>query len=96
MSMTGEEVLHIARLARLELSDDDVRLFAEQLGKILEYMQKLDELDTQKVEPTAHAITLRNVFRGDRMEAFGDPEKILVNSPDRKDDCFRVPKIIED
>lgn len=96
MAITPEEVLHIARLARLELSEDDVRLFTGQLGKILEYMNKLNELDIREVEPTAHAISLKNVFREDRVKAYGDKEKILRNSPDRQDDCFRVPKIIED
>lgn len=96
MSMTAEEVLHIARLARLALSDEEVQLFTEQLGNILEYMKKLGELDTRDVEGTAHAIALRNVYRNDKVYPFGDLEKILSNSPDRDEDCFRVPKIIED
>lgn len=96
MSITAEEVLYIARLARLSLSHDEVQLFTEQMGNILEYMKKLNELDTRNIEGTAHAITLRNVFRDDRVDPFGDLEKILSNSPDREEDCFRVPKIIED
>ncbi len=96
MPISAQEVLHIARLARLALTDDEVAAFTEQLGNIFEYMKKLNELDTQDIDETAHAITLRNVLREDRVESFADRERIFSNAPDREGDCFRVPKIIED
>ncbi len=96
MSITEKEVLHIARLARLSLSEEEVATFTGQLTKILEYMGKLNELKTEGVEPTAHAISLFNVMREDRAESFTKASEILLNAPDRDVDLFRVPRIIED
>ncbi|RMG60022.1 MAG: Asp-tRNA(Asn)/Glu-tRNA(Gln) amidotransferase subunit GatC [Deltaproteobacteria bacterium] len=96
MAITREEVLHIARLARLALTEDEVSLFTEQLGKILDYMAKLNELDVADVEPTAHAIEMTNVLREDVVTNGDQREEILSNAPDRSGDCFRVPRILED
>ena len=96
MAITREEVLHVARLARLALSDADADRLREQLGDLLEYMKQLDGLDTSGVVPTSHAVEMGTPFREDTVLPFGDPEAILSNAPDREDGFFRVPRIIED
>jgi len=96
MPITEGGVLHIARLARLTLTEEEVKIFTRQLGKILEYMGKLNELDSSGIEPTAHAISLSNVMRDDRATSSPDVEGILKNAPDREKDLLRVPRIIED
>ncbi len=96
MAITREEVLHIARLARLALSEEEIELFTEQLGKILDYMAKLNELDVAGIPPTAHAIEVTNVMRDDVVMGDDMREDILANAPERQGDCFRVPRILED
>jgi len=96
MSITREEVLHVARLARLALSESEVDRLREQLGNILGYIKQLDSLDTTNVVPTSHAVEMGTPFRDDSVHPFGDREAILRNAPDRQGDFFRVPRIIED
>jgi aspartyl-tRNA(Asn)/glutamyl-tRNA(Gln) amidotransferase subunit C len=96
MPITREEVLHVARLARLSLSEDEVGRLKEQLGNILSYIRQLDALDTRGVVPTSHAVETGTPFRDDVVRPFGDRESILANAPDRHEDYFRVPRIIED
>ena len=96
MAITREEVLHVARLARLSLSDDEADRLREQLGNILDYVRQLDTLDTKDVVPTSHAVEMGTPVRDDSVRPFGDKEAILSNAPDRFDDFFRVPRIIED
>lgn len=96
MAITREEVLHVARLARLSLSDAEAERFQEQLGNILSYIKQLDALDTRDVVPTSHAVEMGTPFRDDSVHPFGDKEAILANAPDREGDFFRVPRIIED
>lgn len=96
MAITREEVLHVARLARLSLSETEAERFREQLGNILSYIRKLDALDTKDVVPTSHAVEMGTPFRDDSVHPFGDKEAILANAPDREGDFFRVPRIIED
>lgn len=96
MSISRKEVLHIARLARLSLTEEEVDLFTEQLGKILQYMTELEKLDTSEVEPTSHAIEMHNVVREDGARRVAVVEEVLSNAPDREGDCFRVPRIMED
>jgi aspartyl-tRNA(Asn)/glutamyl-tRNA(Gln) amidotransferase subunit C len=91
--ITREEVLHIAKLARLKLTEEEVRLFQEQLGKLLEYFQKLSEVDTAGVEPLKHVIPLENVLRGDEPQESVSPEETLKNAPKRRGDYFEVPKV---
>jgi len=86
---------HLARLARLSLSDDEKKLFENQINGILSYMDKLNELDTANVEPTSHVISISNVVRDDLPKASLDREDALMNAPDRTDKFYRVPKIIE-
>jgi aspartyl-tRNA(Asn)/glutamyl-tRNA(Gln) amidotransferase subunit C len=96
MSLTKQEVEHIARLARLELSDGEKEEYTGQLNEILSFVEKLNQLDTTGIEPTAHAIQVQNVFRKDEIKPSMDPEAALSNAPDRTDNYFKVPKILED
>lgn len=96
MAITREEVLHVARLGRLALSPEEVDRLQAQMGDILSYIRQLDRLDTRDVVPTSHAVEMGTPFREDVARPFGDREAILSNAPDRADDFFRVPRIIED
>ncbi len=95
MSITAEEVRHIALLSRLELTDDEVKLYTGHLDQILQYVEKLKELDVEGVEPTSHAIPLYNVMREDVVEKSLSKEDALRNAPDRADPYYRVPKTTE-
>ncbi len=95
MSLTKKDVEYVARLARLELTEDEKETTTRQLGAILEYAQKLNALDTQAVEPTAHVLPLANVLRPDERLPSMDREDVLANAPDKAKGCFRVPKILE-
>ena len=96
MAITREEVQHVARLARLSLPEAEADRLREQLSAILDYVKQLDRLDTRDVLPTSHAVETGTPFREDAVRPFGDREAILANAPDRLNDCFRVPRIIED
>jgi len=89
------EIGHIALLARLELSEQEKDLFSRQLGSIIQYIEKLNELDTASVEPTAHVLPLHNVFREDIVQPSLPREMALQNAPEKNDQFYRVPKIIE-
>ncbi len=95
MSITREDVEHVARLARLRFQEHEMEQMTKELGSILKYMDQLREVDTTGVEPTTHAIELFNVFREDEVRPSMDVEEVLANAPSRKGDTFRVPKIIE-
>ena len=95
MSVDREDVLHIARLARLHLEDDEVETYRAQLSDILGYVEKLGELDTADVEPTTHAVPLRMNLREDEVEERLDRDAVLQNAPDTADGHFRVPKVVE-
>jgi aspartyl-tRNA(Asn)/glutamyl-tRNA(Gln) amidotransferase subunit C len=96
MGITREETLHVARLARLALSGGEADRLREQLGRLLDYMRQLDQLDTRDVVPTSHAVDIGTPFRDDAVRPFGDREALLRNAPDRAGEFFRVPRIIED
>ncbi len=95
MKITREEVAHVARLAMLEISEQETRLYTEQLNAILEYADKLKKLETEGIEPTAHVLPLRNVFREDEVLPCLPREKALANAPVEEDGMFRVPRVIE-
>ncbi|MFA4920230.1 MAG: Asp-tRNA(Asn)/Glu-tRNA(Gln) amidotransferase subunit GatC [Thermodesulfovibrionales bacterium] len=88
-------VEHIARLARLSVSEEEKQLFGPQLNNILGYMEKLNELDTKDVGPTSHVLSLSNVMRDDMPGNSIPREDALMNAPDHTDKFYRVPKIIE-
>jgi aspartyl-tRNA(Asn)/glutamyl-tRNA(Gln) amidotransferase subunit C len=85
----------VALLARLKLSNEEKELFSAQLGKVIGYIDTLNELDTTDVDPTSHVLPLKNVFRDDVVAPSLLREKTLQNAPESKDGFFRVPKIIE-
>jgi aspartyl-tRNA(Asn)/glutamyl-tRNA(Gln) amidotransferase subunit C len=91
MAITREEVLHVARLARLELTEEEVERFTQQLSAILEAVAKVSELDLDDVEPTAHPLDLVNVWAGDEPRACLPVEEALANAPDREAGFFKVP-----
>jgi aspartyl-tRNA(Asn)/glutamyl-tRNA(Gln) amidotransferase subunit C len=95
MKLTREEVLHIARLARLGLTEEDVDKFREQLSNILENFEILQQVDTTDVPPTAQALALQNVMRDDEVTPSLAPEDILANAPRREGDCFKVRAVLE-
>ena len=86
---------HLARLARLALSDEEQVRYRDQLGSILHYMETLNELDTSGIEATSHVISLRNVMREDSARPSLRREDALRNAPDGTGEFYRVPKIIE-
>lgn len=89
-----DDVKKVAHLARLELTEAEETQFAGQLSDILDYVQQLEELDTENVDPTAHAIDMRNITRSDRHSSYPHREDLLEGAPDREDDFFKVPKIL--
>ena len=95
MSISEEDVRKIAKLARLRLTDDEVKRYQGQLGKILDSMAELNALDTAKVEPTASVLGLSNVLRPDEPKPFKDVERLLSIAPDREGPYYKVRKVIE-
>ena len=95
MKISKEEIEHIALLARLSLSDEEKELFGIQLSSILDYMDKLNELDTGNIEPTSHVLSLHNVMRHDILTPSIPREDALMNAPASTEKFYRVPKIIE-
>ena len=95
MKITLQEVEHVARLARLALSEEEKEQMRSQLDRILAYMEKLNQLDTTGVEPTSHVIPMTNVFREDAVVPSLPREEALGNAPDPREGFFRVPRIIE-
>jgi len=89
-------VRHIGKLSRIALTEDEVQTFSRQIEAILEYFDKLQELDTSAVEPMVHAVEIHNVLADDAPEQGLTPEQALANAPQRDGDYFRVPKVIED
>ena len=95
MKLSREEVLHIARLARVGLTDDEINRLSEQLSNILENFEILQSVDTSNVPPTAQSIALQSVFREDEVAPSLPPDDILANAPRREGDCFRVRAVLE-
>lgn len=94
MAFSHDEVLKVARLAQLDLAQEEVETFAAQLGHIVQYIEQLDELDTTDVEPMAHGSGVTNVFREDQVQPSLDRESALANAPNRDAECFRVPPVL--
>jgi aspartyl-tRNA(Asn)/glutamyl-tRNA(Gln) amidotransferase subunit C len=91
MAITREEVLHVAKLARLELTDDEVERLTGQLGAILEAVSKVAELDLSDVPPTSHPLDLVNAWREDEPRDSLGLDEVFANAPQREGDLFRVP-----
>ena len=95
MKITRDVIEHVAHLGRLELDPDEVERYTAQLDSILEYMDKLNSLDTSGIEPMTHAIPNVNVFREDAITESFSVEASVGNAPERKGSFFKVPPIIE-
>jgi aspartyl-tRNA(Asn)/glutamyl-tRNA(Gln) amidotransferase subunit C len=94
MTLTPDDVLHVAELARLSLRPEEIGPFTRQLNDILAYVQQLQEVDTNGVPPTAHVVPVTTPFREDRVTAGLDRERALDNAPAREDGAFVVPRVI--
>ena len=90
------QVRKVAKLARLDLTDAEITEFTGQLSAILEYVEKLNELDTADVQPLAHCLPISNCFRADVVKESLGTEKTLANAPQRDEEFFKVPKILDD
>jgi aspartyl-tRNA(Asn)/glutamyl-tRNA(Gln) amidotransferase subunit C len=88
------DVAHVARLARLDLTDEELERFTDQLGAVLEHARDVEALDTAGVAPTAHPLPLRNVLRDDVVQASLDRAEVLAQAPEVEADRFRVPPIL--
>ncbi|GIP50178.1 Aspartyl/glutamyl-tRNA(Asn/Gln) amidotransferase subunit C [compost metagenome] len=95
MSIQTKDVEHVAKLARLHLTDEEREMFTEQLNAILQYAEKLNELNTDDIAPTTHVLHLSNVMRADEVKESLPPEKVFRNAPDEEDGQFKVPAVLE-
>jgi len=95
MKLSREEVQHIAELARLDLGEGEEAVYQEQLSAILEYFERLQELDTEAISPTATVLSLRSVMRADEPASPSPREDILANAPAAEGGCFEVPAVLE-
>jgi len=91
-----QQVRKVAKLARLDLSEAEIEEFTGQLGAILRYVEKMNELDTTDVEPLAHCLPISNVLRPDEAHESLGPDEALANAPQRDGPFFKVPKILDD
>lgn len=96
MTIDRKTVDHVARLARLALSEEDRERMSAELTVILEHAEKIQALDLDGIEPTAHAVQLENVLREDEVRPSLSPQDALANAPEAEDGRFRVPRIVED
>jgi aspartyl-tRNA(Asn)/glutamyl-tRNA(Gln) amidotransferase subunit C len=96
MKISKDDVKHVSVLARLEFKEDEINKFAKQLENILEYMDKLNELDTSSVEPTSHVFMMSTPLREDLVKPWLSIDEALENAPDKEGGFFTVPKFIED
>ena len=93
--VSREDVLQVAHLARLALSDDEITRLQRELNRIMEHFAELQQLDTENVEPTSHPMPMTNVFREDQVQPSLSVDEVLRNAPDRYDEFFRVPRIVD-
>ena len=96
MSVTMKDIEKIAELAKLKFSEQELKDFTPQMNEILNYMEKLNELDTENVKPLSHPIEQTNVFREDKLKPSISTEEALKNAPAKDDNHFKVPKVIGD
>ena len=96
MALDRNDVKNIAFLARLKVPEDDLDHLAREISGIIGWVEQLNEVDTEGVEPMAHAQELANVFRRDEVRPSLPPEAALANAPNRDDECYRVPAVLGD
>lgn len=95
MTVKKEDVINIAKLSKLRLSENEIEEFTEDMNQILDYVKKLEKIDTSKVEPLSHPLEGVNVFREDKLQKSIDREAALKNAPDKTEEFFKVPKVIK-
>lgn len=95
MKITYEDVKHVAQLARITLTSEQITVLSKQLNDIVEYIEQLNEIDTSTIEPTSHVVPLNNIFREDLITPSLPRQEMLKNAPDSNDRFYIVPKIIE-
>lgn len=94
--VSRDVVEHVATLARLALSDEEIERLRHEMGRILEHADALQEIDTDDIEGTSHVIPMTNVFREDRAGESLAPDEVIANAPDAAEEFFRVPRIVEE
>ena len=94
--VSREVVEHVATLARLDLSDEEVERLQKEMGRILEHADKLQEVDTDDIQGTSHVIPMTNVYREDEVGQSLTPEEVVANAPDAAEEFFKVPRIVEE
>ena len=94
MALTRQDVEKVSLLARLMLTEEELDTMTDQLSQIVQYVEQLGELDTTGIEPMAHAVDVRNVFRSDDVRPSLNREAALQNAPKRDDECYRVPAVL--
>jgi aspartyl-tRNA(Asn)/glutamyl-tRNA(Gln) amidotransferase subunit C len=95
MKLSREEVLHIAHLARVALTEEEITRMSEQLSNLLEHFEVLQKVNTEGVPPTAQSVTLESVMREDEVKPSIPADDVLANAPRREDDYFRVKPVLE-
>ena len=95
MRLTDEEVRHVAALARVAMTDDEVELMRSQLSNILDHVDVLNQVDTEGVEPTGHSVDVTSVMRDDNVSESAQLEDVLANAPSTHDDFIRVKAVLE-
>lgn len=95
MELSRETVEHVADLAKLSLADEEIATYQAQLSAILEHFERLQDLETEQIPPTATVLPLRSVTRADEVESCIEREEALKNAPDTEDGCFKVPPVLE-
>ena len=91
--ITIKDVEHVAKLARLELTEEEKELYTKQLGDVLKYVDQMNEVDTSNVKPMSHAIDFVNVMREDKVYYEQTKEELMANAPEEENGFFKVPKI---
>jgi aspartyl-tRNA(Asn)/glutamyl-tRNA(Gln) amidotransferase subunit C len=94
MALSEKDVQYVAKLARLEVTDQEVAKYTDQLGDILQYVEQLNLLDTSNVEPLTHPLDMKNVFREDEIQPSLTQQEVLSNGPEVQSGHFKVPKIM--
>ncbi len=95
MAISIKDVEHIAKLAKLTFNAEELERFTRELNKIIEYVEKLNELDTSNVEPLSHTTAISNVMREDEVKPSLPVEEVLANAPQREGNFFKVPKVVK-
>lgn len=95
MSVSKEEILHIANLSKLYVSDDKIDKYMKDLSNVVDLANSLESVDVSGVDPTSHILDIKNVFRKDKVEISSSRENILKNAPDAQGGCISVPKVME-